>query len=398
MKLPSIGPRSVAAVLALTLCVTACSSEGGPTNEAAPTGAIPDGAIKLGATLPLSGAMGSYGAPYKANYEAAAEYVNEVLGGIDGHQIDLIIENDQSDPATSASLAHGLIEQGVSAIVYPIYQRAGVLVTRAAPPEAFNDVEKYSLVFSHDADFDHMYSTSAEFVANSGIKKIGLLNDTLPVLEPVAKRLTEDFEANGVEVVSTQTVPFGATDFTTALRKLQNDGAQSIFALVTVGLSQMYDGLRSLNWTPKSINTMGTAWFDGMDAVGEFAEITFSDCFYGIPAGEELDPKLAEILEFFAERAEGSFPAQIAGALPALNSLLTYKYAVEQAETLEAEEVAVAIETFSNKEYLTPANVLDFSTREHVGWQKSSTCSLLPLGAGQTPYVATSVTDRQPIN
>lgn len=354
--------------------------------------------------------MGSYGAPYKANYEAAAAYVNEVLEGIDGHQIELIIENDQSDPATSASLAHGLIEQGVSAIiypsyspmadqVYPIYERAGVLVTTAAaPPEAFDDVDRYPLVFSRDADFDHMYSTSAEFVADSGIKKIGLLNDTLPVLEPVAKRLTKAFEAHGVEVMSNQTVPYGATDFTTALRKLRDDGAQSIFVLVSVGLSQIYDGLRSLNWTPRSINTTGTAWFDGMDAVGEFAEITFSDCFYGIPTGEELDPKLAEILEFFAERTNGSFPAQIAGALPALNSLLTYKYAVEQVGTLEAGEVAAAIETFSIKEYLTSANVLDFSTREHVGWQKSSTCSLLPLGAGQTPYVATSVTDRQPIN
>jgi hypothetical protein len=78
---------------------------------------------------------------------------------------------------------------------------------------------------------------------------------------------------------------------------------------------------------------------------------------YGIPPGQRLDSKLAEILDYFAKKAGGSFPAQISGALPALNSMPSYQYAVEEAHTLEASAVAKVIVTFGDKEYLTPENV-----------------------------------------
>lgn len=370
---------------------------------------LPD-EIVLAGTAPLSGTMGAYGTAQAAAYQAAVDYVNENLDGIAGRPIKLRIENDQSDPAVGVGLAQGFVEDKVAAIIFPsyspmtdqvlpIYQRAGMVVsTGSSPTGEFTDIEKYPRVFSHAPDFDHFYNTIGPFLKASGITKMGVVVDDSPTTKGLLSRIEKEFAENGVEIVATETVPFGSTEFTTALRKLRAADSEGLFALVTVGIAQIYDSLRGLNWKPKVINaTAGTPWLDGLDAVGEFADIAFADCYQAIPAGEDQDPKMAEIIEYFAEKAGNSVPGQQHGIFPALNAVLTYKYAVEEVNSLDPEKVAKAIEGFHDKKYLTPANVVSFSETEHVGVQKSQTCSLLPVAENGTPYVATSITDRQPL-
>jgi branched-chain amino acid transport system substrate-binding protein len=402
--------KFAAVLAAAALSLAACSSNGGEAGGSKAVG-IPDGPIILGGTAPLSGTMSAYGKPQAAAYQAAVDYVNEKLAGIDGHQIKLEMKNDQSDPATGVALAQGFVQDKVAAIVFPsyspiqeqelpIYQRAGmVLSTASAPSGEFNDVKKYPRIFSHYPDFDHLYTSTPAFLKASGITKVGIMVDALPTTNGLLDRLKSGFNEQGIQVVSVQKVPYGGTEFATPLRKMRDDGAEGVFALVSVGLAQVYDALRGLNWTPKVINaTNGTPWFDGLDAVGDLAPIAYGDCVYGIEPGGTLDPKLKEILDYFAKKEGASFPAQIMGAIPALNSILTYKYAVEEAKSLDPAAVSKAIEGFNSKEYLTPANVVNFSKTMHDGMQKTETCSLQPLGDGQTPYIAKATADRQPIS
>ena len=56
--------------------------------------AIPAGPIKIGIDTSLSGPLAAYGVSGAANYKALVNLVNK-NGGVDGHPIDLTIENDQ---------------------------------------------------------------------------------------------------------------------------------------------------------------------------------------------------------------------------------------------------------------------------------------------------------------
>jgi branched-chain amino acid transport system substrate-binding protein len=130
-----------AAAAAMLLTATACSSAGGSSaTSSASTGA----AASDGSTIPI-GIIGSYsgsqasstgGVPKVA--QAWAETVN-AAGGLDGHKIQLFVEDDAGDPATGIQDANVLVQQDkVVAIVgdasnvdsawAPIVEKAGVPV------------------------------------------------------------------------------------------------------------------------------------------------------------------------------------------------------------------------------------------------------------------------------
>ncbi len=56
--------------------------------------------IKIGASLPLTGAFSIAGAKHEQGYQLCVDLINE-KGGIDGEQIDLIMSDNRSDPATA---------------------------------------------------------------------------------------------------------------------------------------------------------------------------------------------------------------------------------------------------------------------------------------------------------
>lgn len=58
--------------------------------------------IKIGASLPLTGAFSIAGTKHKQGYELCVNMINE-RGGINGENVDLIMSDNRSDPATAIS-------------------------------------------------------------------------------------------------------------------------------------------------------------------------------------------------------------------------------------------------------------------------------------------------------
>ncbi len=76
--------------------------------------------IKIGAVLPFSGGVELYGRQAKLGLDLAAEEIN-AGGGILGRPVEVIYEDDKTDPAAAVDATHKLIERdGVFAIVGPI--------------------------------------------------------------------------------------------------------------------------------------------------------------------------------------------------------------------------------------------------------------------------------------
>jgi urea transport system substrate-binding protein len=79
--------------------------------------------IKIGAILPFSGGVELYGRQAKLGLDLAAKEIN-ASGGILGRPVEVIYEDDKTDPAAAVDATHKLIERdGVLAVVGPITSR-----------------------------------------------------------------------------------------------------------------------------------------------------------------------------------------------------------------------------------------------------------------------------------
>jgi len=79
--------------------------------------------IKIGAVLPFSGGVELYGRQAKLGIDLAAKEIN-AGGGILGSPVEVVYEDDKTDPAAALDATHKLVERdGVLAIVGPITSR-----------------------------------------------------------------------------------------------------------------------------------------------------------------------------------------------------------------------------------------------------------------------------------
>lgn len=75
-------------------------------------------AYKVGAVFAVSGFNAPLGTPEKQTVEMMVEQIN-AKGGIDGHPLEVIVYDTESDTTKCVTLVNSLIEQGVVAIIGP---------------------------------------------------------------------------------------------------------------------------------------------------------------------------------------------------------------------------------------------------------------------------------------
>lgn len=87
------------------------------------TSAVAADSIKIGAVLPFSGGVELYGIQAKLGLDLATKEIN-AAGGILGRPLEVIYEDDQTDPAVAVKATRKLIERdGVLAVIGPITSR-----------------------------------------------------------------------------------------------------------------------------------------------------------------------------------------------------------------------------------------------------------------------------------
>jgi branched-chain amino acid transport system substrate-binding protein len=205
---------------------------------AAPTTKEP---IKIGATLPLTGQMSTFGVDVKNAVELAIKEINEG-GGIDGRQIKVIYEDDQCDPKLSVTTVNKLMNvDGVKVIIGPFCSGASL----SAAPVA---QEKKVLLLSGSAtnpklaDYNLFFRTipsdayqgmfGADYVFNKlGKRRVAIAyaqNDYCVGLKDVfKKRFTE---LGGKIVIETEHQE-KATDLRTQITKIKNTDAEIVYLI-----------------------------------------------------------------------------------------------------------------------------------------------------------------------
>jgi ABC-type branched-subunit amino acid transport system substrate-binding protein len=216
----------------------------------------------------LSGALtGPSAGSYAPAVEGLRLYVDKVnkAGGIAGKRINLVIQDDQGQPSRGAANAKKLLTQdnvallinaSLSATYAPMIQeaqRAGVPLLFAGavcPKEVYPPAQ--DLLYCTTA-FAAQYDSRAtlEFVKKkaSGPVKLGLAAMAIPVSRGEIDFAEELAKQMGMEPVDKEVVPPPTADYTPFGTKLQQSGANWIYAWAPwVTEVKTFEAVRKLGW------------------------------------------------------------------------------------------------------------------------------------------------------
>jgi branched-chain amino acid transport system substrate-binding protein len=274
----------IAAVVLAACCPGAkyeCTDEWGCATFA------PGDKIKLGYVGPMTGDYAAFGTDISRGVELAVKYHGAVMG----FEIEVVVEDTQGTPEQGAAVANkfaadekmaavvGHTFSGSTEVAIPIYQNAGIAMMS---PSATNPglVAIGSDVFNRVAFTDAMQgSFAASYIfSNLGVKKIAVMHDGGAYGQGLAELTAEAFEGYGGEVVATEGITPGETDYSAPLAAIAAAEPELIYfggydADAAVMVSQMAAaGLEGV----KFFGCDGTYGIKYIELAGDAAEGTYS--------------------------------------------------------------------------------------------------------------------------
>jgi branched-chain amino acid transport system substrate-binding protein len=208
----------------------------GVTNKG--TSSVDNGPIKIGAMVPLTGDAATYGEGAKNVYQLAVEEINSA-GGINGRQVQLIIEDSKCNGKDATNAAQKLINvDGVKVIIggfcsseslSTISVAEGAKVALFSPGSSSPDLTGKSAYFFRNYPSDSSQgSTIAQVVYDQGMRKVAFLQEQTDYPLGVYKAFVEKFQSLGGTVLKEE-FPTGAKDFRSALSKLKAEKPDALF-------------------------------------------------------------------------------------------------------------------------------------------------------------------------
>ncbi len=159
--------------------------------------------IKIGASLPLTGAFSIAGSKHEQGYQLCVDLINE-KGGINGEQVELIMSDNRSDPATAINQYERFINvDGVDAVFGTFSSRLTFPVANILAKNGFvHPVPAGGALRIYTQGHENLFyfqPNAAEYVGSS---LQSLINDLVPEDDKPASAAVvaaDDFFANAVE-------------------------------------------------------------------------------------------------------------------------------------------------------------------------------------------------------
>jgi branched-chain amino acid transport system substrate-binding protein len=201
--------------------------------------------IKIGVTQPLTGAFAASGNYVTQGARIAEEEINKA-GGVLGKKIELIIEDNKSNPTEAVATAEKLIGRDKVPVMLGAWSST---LTLAVMPK----LEEYKVPMLVETSSSGKITTSGNpyvfrisptsemeakaftpLFAKMGIKKSAFLSTNNDFGLGAAKEFSTAAKASGAEVVAMETMDPKATDFSAQLAKIKSSGADTMFVTTAV--------------------------------------------------------------------------------------------------------------------------------------------------------------------
>ncbi len=230
---------SVTAAAVLAACSSSSSSKAsaGASAGSGKVAGTQTGPIKIGMITSLSGAYTPLGTNDKLGAEQEVNAIN-AAGGINGRKIDLIIEDDGTNPTQAVTDYQTLVSDGVVAIVGPVFSSS------AQATEALAGQSKMPTIYTAASDnlanpvqyYVYMTPPTTKIVAQQllaymkakGYTKMAVARDTSAFPTAGWDNMKAMASQYGIDFVYDGTFSLTATDFTTILTQVKASGAQGL--------------------------------------------------------------------------------------------------------------------------------------------------------------------------
>jgi branched-chain amino acid transport system substrate-binding protein len=223
-----IGAVCVVVCLAFVLCAVVVSQETPKAKEA----------YKIGAIVAVTGKASWLGAPERNTLQMLTEKLN-AAGGVDGHPIDMIIEDTQSDETKTVNAIKKLISKdnvlavigpsqtGTTMAVIPIAEAEQVpLVSCAAGETIVVPVKKW--VFKTPQSDAQAAEKMFDDMKAKKISKIAIISVTTGFGDQGRKQLKALAPKMGIEIIADETYGPSDTDMTAQLTKIKAANPQAV--------------------------------------------------------------------------------------------------------------------------------------------------------------------------
>jgi len=268
--------------------------------------AAPAQEIRIGFTVPLTGAAASEGALFIKAIKLALKQINEA-GGVNGKKINLIMEDTQStNPGALAALQKCVEKDKVLALVGPVKSTQILAMSDAIKSYAIptmiggtnaNLTRKGNpWLFRVRPDDSIAAAAMVKFIKEDlKLSKVGILHDTDAFGTGGADLVEQGAKANGLTVAKRERYTTKDKDFTAQLLSLKNAGAQVmvVYGTNTEDVAVIQRQYRQLGSPYKYLGSVSSGGRDCLRLAKEAAEGLMAVADF-VPGQSPVNKKYAE--------------------------------------------------------------------------------------------------------
>ncbi len=168
--------------------------------------------LQLGILTPLTGAGGFDGPRMLKAMKAVIDEVN-AAGGLIGRKVDLVIEDDQTNPEAAVRAARKLIDvskvpvimgtwaSAVTSAVAPLCWESKTFLTTVSGADSITLLPHQGYLIRTQPNNHLQAGKHAEFIAASGAKRVFIMSIQAPFAQPTQRRASEVLKQKGSEMV-----------------------------------------------------------------------------------------------------------------------------------------------------------------------------------------------------
>src|SRR5580692_1313971 len=248
--------------------------------------------VRIGVSVSQTGNLADSATPYFKGLELWREQAN-ARGGLNGRQIEFVVYDDRSDPATAARLYERLITNDkVDFVVSSLGSATAatgsavaekhkvVMINGGGAAEAIQE-RGFQYVFQTAARISSYADGIVPMVDKYHIKTVALVSRDYAAARDISKAIKESLQGHDVKVVMDEYFPAGTADFSSQIAK-----GQQLQPDLWIGLlypSEAIETVRqfhSMNYMPKLFLANGVSQQDFIAAAGQDAEYALGMSLY----------------------------------------------------------------------------------------------------------------------
>ncbi len=364
---------SAVLILMLAFLVTGCAK------EKAEEKAEEKEPVKIGAVLSVTGPAAPLGEPEKKTLQMMVEKINNA-GGINGRKVEIIIEDDETDPAKAVAAINKLIGQDkVVAVIggsttpstlamKEVAIKKNIPLVACAAGNAIVASDYKWVFITPQSNAVVVPKTLSYLKENLKVAKIAFLHDSDAFGQDGLDVFKKEAGKFGIEMVAIEKYEKTQTDLTSQINKLKGSGAQALVVWGTnPGPAIARKNMVQLGWNVQYVGSHGIANMKFIELAGKDADgVVFPAGKVLIPDSIAADsPQKKVVDEFLADYKAKYNEAPNTFAGHAYDALTLIVEAIKKGDSAKPADIRDNLEKLENVPGI--GGIFTYSPTDHAG-------------------------------